>query len=91
MTLVLFACGLALTAYGGWRGWANGRSMLGPAAHPPDELRRRALARGEPPPPSGPGLGELRHAVWRLGLAVGWLLVALLGLYMMTVASEAGL
>ena len=90
MTLVLFACGAALTAYGGWRGWANGRSMLGPAAHPPADLRRRALSQGEPAT-RGPALAEVRHAVWRLGLAVGWLLVALLGLYMMTVASEAGL
>ncbi|HEX5452041.1 MAG TPA: hypothetical protein VFW86_06580 [Candidatus Limnocylindrales bacterium] len=68
---VLFVCGLFLTAYGLWRGWTNGRSMLAPGA-----------GRAQAP--------ELRLAAWRLALAVGWLMIAMLGLLMATVASSAG-
>lgn len=91
MRLLLFACGLALTAYGGWRSWANGRAMFAPAAPVPEQLRRRTTDRGQTPAARTSAATELRHALWQLALAVGWLLVAMLGLYMLTVASEAGL
>jgi hypothetical protein len=91
MPLLLFACGLVLTANGGWRSWADGRAMLAPAARVPEQLRRRATDRGETPAARTSAAAELRHALWQLALAVGWLLVAMLGLYMLTVASEAGL
>ncbi|MGH2466353.1 MAG: hypothetical protein ACRDGL_01255 [Candidatus Limnocylindrales bacterium] len=91
MPLLLFACGLALTAYSGWRAWVDGRAMLAPAAHLPEQLRRRTTDRGETPAAPASPAAELRHALWQLALAVGWLLVAMIGLYMLTVASEAGL
>jgi hypothetical protein len=91
MPAILFICGAILTAYGGWRGWVNGRSMLAPAVHPPDS-GNGPDGRPRRPRSTSPGApAEIRRAVWRLALAVGWLLLAMLGLYMMTVANEAGL
>jgi hypothetical protein len=61
-------------------GPAGGRAA-DPAADPaagPDS--------GLAPAPSA--WAQIRHAVWRLALAVAWLMVAMLGLFMLSVAGE---
>ena len=39
MELVLLACGLAATAIGTWRGYANARAVVAPLVHPGDATR----------------------------------------------------
>lgn len=90
LNFVLWICGAFLAGYGAWRGWVNGRAMLVPAVQTPEELRRRAIGRGQPPAPRRSSAQELRHAFWQLALAIGWLMVAMLGVLMVSVAAGAG-
>ncbi|MGZ3588228.1 MAG: hypothetical protein ACXVAE_04095 [Candidatus Limnocylindrales bacterium] len=84
-SLLLAACGLFLIGYGTWRSWTNGRRLLVPVVSAPDR---------RPPPAAGEAGGQpstwslVRHALWQLALALGWLFIAFLGLFMMTVAGE---
>jgi hypothetical protein len=97
--ILLTMCGIFLMAYGTWRSWANGRELLLPAVHPGGGTPGRQTGGG--PAESGPVPGtdrgpgadrpawlEVRHAAWRLTLAIAWLVVAMLGLFMISVAGE---
>ncbi len=84
--LLLTTCGLFLSGYGVWRSWSNGRRLLLPLAGPSESMGRARPGEQLPRPSVWP---EVRHAAWHLALALGWLVLALLGLFMVTVAAEA--
>ncbi len=84
--VLLTICGLFLAGYGVWRSWTNGRRLLLPvagASERPAVTDAPEQSRGASPWP------EIRRAAWQLALAIGWLVVAMLGLFMLTVAGEA--
>ncbi|HMJ80231.1 MAG TPA: hypothetical protein VK592_04245 [Candidatus Dormibacteraeota bacterium] len=86
---LLTVCGLFLAAYGTWRSWSNGRELLLPAVHTPEEpTGTQADGQADDPEPRRSPWAEARGAAWRLTLAVGWLAVAMLGLFMVSVAGE---
>lgn len=88
---VLWVCGAILITTGSWRSWRRVRGSLLPAVHgsgPPLAPDPAAPDR----PPDAPAVSparEVARSLWSIVLAVGWLLVALLGLFMLTVASRA--
>jgi hypothetical protein len=77
IVLVLTASGLALVAIGIWRGYALARRALEPLAHEGDATRTAIEALR--PLPFRP---RVRTFAQRVLLAVGWLMVALYGLYL---------
>jgi hypothetical protein len=78
-SLVLLASGLALAGWGTWRGYVAARSALVPLAGPGDPTR--SLVDATRPLVARP---RVRSAVRSIGLAVGWVVVALYGLFLAT-------
>lgn len=76
---ILVVSGALTTGIGGWRGYAAAREALGPLVHDGDptrsaiEAHRPLLARP-----------RVRRFLRHLVIAVGWVLVALYGLYLVT-------
>ena len=84
METVLLLSGLLVGAIGTWRGYANARLVLAPLAHPGDPTRS-AVEATQP-------LAErarLRRAARALLAAVGWLVLAMYGLFLVASAETA--
>jgi hypothetical protein len=76
LAFILATCGFVLTAIAVWRSYTSARHALAPLAHQGDPTR--AALEALRPLPFRP---KVRTAVSRVLLAVGWLAVALYGLY----------
>ena len=84
MAAVLLLSGVAAVAIGTWRGYANARAVVAPLAHP-GEPTRTAVETTQP-------LAErarVRRAVRNLVAAVGWLVLAMYGLFLVASAEAA--
>jgi hypothetical protein len=79
-TAVLVASGLFVTGYGCWRGYEAARAALAPFVRDGDQTR--ALVESTQPMHSRP---RVRLAVRHVLLAVGWLALAMYGMYLATV------
>ena len=85
MALVLLACGLVLAGIGTWSGYRNAREALAPAVHDEEPTRaavdatRPLLARG-----------SVRRFARSVAVAIGWLVLALYGLFLASTASVIG-
>jgi hypothetical protein len=77
MGFVLVGCGLTALAIGGWRGYALAREAVGPLAHVGDPTRT-AIEAARPVH----ARYRVRSFVRRVAASVGWLVVALYGLYL---------
>jgi hypothetical protein len=81
---VLLLSGLLVALIGTWRGYANARLVVAPLVHP-GEPTRSAVEATQP-------LSErarVRRAARNLLAAVGWLLIAMYGLYLVATAQAA--
>jgi hypothetical protein len=82
---LLLACGLGALVVGSWRGFLARRSALAPLVHDGDPTRtaieatRRVIDRP-----------RVRLFARRLLVAVGWLAVAMYGLFLVAAAQVAG-
>ena len=77
MEFVLLTTGLATAAIGTWRGYANARAVMAPLIHPGDSTGT-AVEATQP-------LAErtrVRRAARNLVAAVGWLVLAMYGLFL---------
>ena len=85
MEPVLLACGLAATAIGTWRGYANARAVVAPLVHPGDATRTAVEA-------TTPVVerARVRRAARNLVAAIAWLVIALYGLFLVATAEAAG-
>ena len=84
MELVLLLSGLFVAGIGTWRGYANARLVVAPLARP-GEPTRTAVEATQP-------LDErarLRRAARNLVVAVGWLVLAMYGLFLVSSAEAA--
>ena len=84
METVLLLSGLLVTAIGTWRGYANARLVLAPFAHPGDPTRS-AVEATQPLVERA----RLRRAARGLLAAVGWLVLAMYGLFVVASAETA--
>ncbi len=79
MGILLALCGLTVVGIGVWRGYAAVREALGPLVHD-GEPTRTAIEAAQPvylrP--------RVRLFARRVGLSVGWLAVALYGLFLVS-------
>ena len=76
LAFVLATCGFVLTAIAVWRSYASARQALAPLTHQGDPTR--AALEALRPLPFRP---KVRTVLSRVLLAMGWLAVALYGLY----------
>jgi hypothetical protein len=82
---LVLACGLAALAIGSWRGYLATRAAVAPLVHDCDPTRtaieatRRVIDRP-----------RFRLFARRLVVAIGWLAVAMYGLFLVTAAQVAG-
>lgn len=83
MGAILVISGIVAAAFGTWRGYANARQALGPLAHEGDPTRT-AIERHQP----FLARARVRLFARRLGVALAWLLVAMYGLYLLSVGLE---
>ena len=77
MEAVLLLSGLLIAAIGTWRGYANARLVVAPLVHP-GEPTRTAVEATQP-------LAErarIRRAARNVVAAVGWLVLAMYGLFL---------
>jgi hypothetical protein len=81
MGLLLALCGLTAVAIGGWRSYAVAREAVAPLVHPGDQTRSRVEA--TQPLPLRPRAGLFAR---RVAFSVGWLLVAMYGLFLVAAA-----
>jgi hypothetical protein len=84
MEPVLLLSGLLVAAIGTWRGYANARLVVAPLVHP-GEPTRKAVEATQP-------LAErarMRRAARNLLAAVGWLVLAMYGLFLVASAEAA--
>jgi fatty acid desaturase len=84
MESVLLLSGLLVAAIGTWRGYANARLVVAPWVHAGDATRT-ALEATQP-------LAErarMRRAARNLVVAVGWLILAMYGLFLVASAETA--
>jgi hypothetical protein len=84
MEPVLLLSGAVVAAFGVWRGYANARLVVAPLVHP-GESTRTAVEATRP-------LAErarMRRAARNLGAAVGWLALAMYGLFLVASAEGA--
>jgi hypothetical protein len=81
---VLLLSGLLVAAIGTWRGYANARLVVAPLVHP-GEPTRTAVEATQPPAERA----RVRRAARNLLVAVGWLLIAMYGLYLVATAQAA--
>ena len=84
MEAVLLGCGLAAAAIGTWRGYANARAVVAPLVHP-GEPTRTAVEATQPLPERA----RVRRAARNLVAAVGWLVLAMYGLFLVASAEAA--
>lgn len=84
MGIVLLGTGVAATVIGLWRGYGAARAALAPLVHDGDPTRTAVEA-------GRPFLARARVRLFarRVALSVGWLVVALYGLFLMSVGSAA--
>ena len=82
LAAVLVVSGLFAIAYGSWRGYVAARSALLPLVREGDPTR--SLVEAQRPVHART---RVRLAVRHVLLAVGWLTVALYGMYLVTVGS----
>jgi len=87
MEAVLLACGLAATAIGTWRGYANARAVVAPLVHPGDATRDRTATEATAPVAEP---ARVRQAARNLVAAIAWLVIALYGLFLVATAEAAG-
>ena len=80
LSAVLIATGLFAIAYGAWRGYVAARAVLLPLAREGDPTR--SLVEATRPVHAR---SRVRAAVRNVLLAVGWLSVAMYGMYLVTV------
>jgi hypothetical protein len=83
LTAVLVVSGLFTTAFGSWRGYAAARSALVPFVRQGDPTR--TLVEAAQPVHAR---ARVRLAVRHVLLAVGWIAVAMYGMYLTTVGLE---
>ena len=82
---LLLGCGLAAVGIGSWRGYRATRAAVAPLVHDGDPTRtaieatRRVIDRP-----------RVRLFARRLAVALGWLAVAMYGLFLVTAAQVAG-
>ena len=83
--LVLIVCGSTAVAVGGWRSYAVAREALAPLVHEGDPTRTAIEA-------TRPVFdrSRVRAFVRRVAVSVGWLLVAMYGLAMVTAGQGVG-
>ena len=81
LAFILATCGFVLTAIAVWRSYTSARQALAPLAHQGDPTR--AALEALRPLPFRP---KVRTVVSRVLLAMGWLAVALYGLYFLVQA-----
>jgi hypothetical protein len=84
-SLVLVVSGLVLAGLGTWRGYASARTALMPLVVPGDPTR--AIVDSTRPLHART---RVRLAARNAGVAVGWLAIALYGLFLATVGLEGG-
>ncbi|HKG57020.1 MAG TPA: hypothetical protein VKA85_07220 [Candidatus Limnocylindrales bacterium] len=84
MPVVVTLCGLVALVLGTWRSYAVAREALGPLAHDGDPTRT-AIEAARPLH----ARFRIRLFLRRVTIAVGWLLVALYGLFLVSAASVA--
>ncbi len=85
LALVLIASGLFATVYGSWRGYVAARGALVPLLREGDPTRTLVEA-GRPIH----ARTRVRVAARQVVLAVGWVTVALYGMYLAVVGSAVG-
>jgi hypothetical protein len=83
MEPVLLLSGLLVGAIGTWRGYANARLVVAPLVHP-GEPTRTAVQATQPVAERA----RVRRAARNLLVAVGWLVLAMYGLFLVA-SSEA--
>jgi hypothetical protein len=81
MEPVLLVTGLATTAIGTWRGYANARLVVAPLVHP-GEPTRTVVEATQPLAERA----QVRRAARNLAAAVGWLVLAMYGLFLVASA-----
>lgn len=84
MEPVLLLSGLLVAAIGTWRGYANARLVVAPLVHPGESTRTavegtRAFAER----------ARVRRAARNVLVAVGWLVIAMYGLFLVASAEAA--
>ena len=84
MEAVLLACGLAATAIGTWRGYANARAVVAPVVHPGDATHTSVDAST-----SVADRARVRRAARHLVVAIAWLVIAMYGLFLVATADAA--
>ena len=84
MEPVLFLSGVLVAAIGTWRGYANARLVVAPLVHP-GESTRTAVEATQPLA----GRARMRRAARNLAAAVGWLALAMYGLFLVASAEAA--
>ncbi len=84
MAALLVLCGLTATAIGSWRSYALAREALAPLVHDGDPTRTAIEATR--PLPARP---RVRRFAGRVAMSVGWLAIAMYGLFLIANAAEA--
>ncbi len=84
MGLVLVVCGLVATGIGLGRAWVAARAALGPLAHPGDPTR--TLVEAQRPLVARTRVRLVARSVLA---AVGWLVVAMYGLFLASAGTVA--
>ena len=84
MAILLTLCGFIALAVGGWRSYSIARQALRPLVHD-GEPTRTAIEAARPLQDRF----RVRLFVRRVAAAVGWLVVALYGLYLVSVGAVA--
>ena len=84
MAILLTLCGFIALTVGGWRSYSIARQALGPLVHD-GEPTRTAIEAARPLQDRF----RVRLFVRRVAAAVGWLVVALYGLYLASVGAVA--
>jgi hypothetical protein len=84
VSAILLATGFVALGVGSWRSWMTAREALGPLIHEGDATRSAIEA-------SRPIHARVRVRLFarRVTAAVGWLLVAMYGLYLVSAGSVA--
>lgn len=82
---LLVACGLAAAVIGGWRSYAAAREALAPLVHEGDPTRTAIEAAR--PFPMRP---RVRLFLRRLIVSIGWIGVAMYGLYLVAYGQGGG-
>jgi hypothetical protein len=85
MGLLLVTCGLVLAGAGTWSGYRHAREAIAPAVHEGDPTRAQVDAAR--PLHARDGVRRFARSVV---LAVGWLVLALYGLYLVSAGTAIG-